>query len=280
MSKATILFADNDANFLKATAEFLEKEGYRVIPAATPTEARRTLEAGGIDIAILDIRLVKDEDEKDFSGLTLAKETARSVPKIILTGFPTYEAVREALGPNLEGLPPAVDFVAKQEETEVLLRAIREALRSEGRFEKTINSISEQLKEDYKDARQQTKMNYWASLGVSVAGIAIIFIGIGLALRGALEVGVVSAVGGVVAEAVSLLFFRRVDAANDRMDKYHLELLQTKRFETLVAACEELPSEQQVACTEKILGIVTERWFGPQTKKKQPDFKPQQSDNK
>ena len=272
MAKATILFADNDSDFLKSRKEFLEQEGYHVIPAANPTEARRIVEQEQADLAILDIRLVKDEDEKDISGLTLAKDTARSIPKIILTGFPTYEAVREALGPDLEGLPPAVDFVAKQEGPEVLLRAIRKALKSESRFEKTINGISEQLKEDYKDARQQTRMNHWASLSVSVAGIVIIFIGIGLALRESLTVGVVSAIGGVVAEAVSLLFFKRVDAANNRMDKYHSELLQTRRFETLLAACDELPLEQQAACREKIIDMAKEQWLSPQSHGRQAGF--------
>ena len=87
-------------------------DGVRDVPqeaaALDPGEARNILEQGGIDLAIVDLRLLNDGDEKDISGLTLARETARSVPKIILTRFATVEAVREALGPQLEGLPPAV----------------------------------------------------------------------------------------------------------------------------------------------------------------------------
>ncbi len=128
MAQATILFADNDPDFLKTRAEFLEQEGYLVIPAAGPTEARRILEAGKIDLAVVDIRLVNDDDEKDISGLVLAKEVARSVPKIILTGFPSVESVREALRPQLNGLPATVDFVAKQEGPEAMLSAIGKVL--------------------------------------------------------------------------------------------------------------------------------------------------------
>lgn len=128
MPKATILFADNDPDFLQTRSEFLEQEGYRVIRVAGPTEARRQLEAGGIDLAVLDIRLERDDDEHDTSGLTLAKEVARTVPKIILTGFPGYDYVREALRPQQDGLSVAVDFVAKKEGPEALLRAIRKAL--------------------------------------------------------------------------------------------------------------------------------------------------------
>ena len=107
MPKATILFADNDPDFLKTRSEFLEQEDYLVIPAGDPTEARRKLETGRIDLAIVDIRLVNDDDEKDTSGLVLAMEVARSVPKIILTGFPSYEYVREVLKSQADGLPAA-----------------------------------------------------------------------------------------------------------------------------------------------------------------------------
>jgi len=120
-----VLFADNDAFFLTTRAEFLEKAGYQVWQAPSLAEAKRLLQEGHIHLAILDIRLENDDDEKDVSGLTLAKDPAyRSIPKIILTGFPSYEHVREALGPVLDGLPPALDFVSKAEGPERLIDAV------------------------------------------------------------------------------------------------------------------------------------------------------------
>ncbi len=128
MAKATILFADNDLDFIRTRSEFLEQEGYLTVPAANLTEARRKLELGSIDLAIIDIRLNDDDDEKDISGLSLAREVARAVPKIILTGFPSYEYVRQALKPQLTGWPVAIDFVTKQEGPEALVQAIQCAL--------------------------------------------------------------------------------------------------------------------------------------------------------
>ncbi len=125
MSKATILFADNDSDFLKTRAEFLTQEGYDVVLATNPTEARRLLEAGRFNVAILDIRLVADDDEKDTSGLVLAKEYATSVPRIILTGFPSYEYVRQALGKQKDGWTLAQNFVSKYEGPEAMLRSIQ-----------------------------------------------------------------------------------------------------------------------------------------------------------
>ena len=129
---AIILFADNDMNFLKIRREFLENEGHIIISASTPTEAWKQLKQDQIDLAILDIRLIDDDDEKDISGLNLARErTFRSIPKIMLTGFPSVHAVREAMGPELDGLPAAVDFVAKQDGPKVLADAVRQIRRIE-----------------------------------------------------------------------------------------------------------------------------------------------------
>jgi len=126
----SILFADNDSDFLDTRAEFLEQAGYRVLKAYTLAQARQLLAEARIHLAVLDIRMENDEDDKDVSGLTLAKDPAfRPIPKIILTGFPTYQAVREALGPALDGLPPAVDFLAKQEGPEAFIQAVERAFK-------------------------------------------------------------------------------------------------------------------------------------------------------
>lgn len=128
MAKKTILFADNDPDFLETRKEFLERQGYEVISATSPVQARQILEHRHVDLAILDIRLAYDDDERDVSGLTLAKDPRfHPVPKIILTGFPSYQYVREVLGPALDSLPPAVDFLAKQEGPEVMIQAVEQA---------------------------------------------------------------------------------------------------------------------------------------------------------
>ena len=127
-SAATILFADNDPDFLETRAAFLAQLGYRVVTAHDPAEARRLLAGGGIDLLVVDLRLHDDEDEKDISGLDLVREVAGSVPKILLTAFPSVDTVREALGSQIEGLAPAIDFVAKREGPGRLLQAVRYAI--------------------------------------------------------------------------------------------------------------------------------------------------------
>lgn len=129
MSQSRILFADNERDFLDTRAEYLESAGYLVLKADTLEQARKLLVETRVHLAVLDIRLVDDDDDHDLSGLTLAKDPAFSpVPKIILTGFPTYQAVREVLGPVVEGLPPAVDFLDKREGPETMVQAVEKAL--------------------------------------------------------------------------------------------------------------------------------------------------------
>lgn len=126
MSRGRILFADNDEAFRTTRAQFLTD--YDVVHAGSAEEAEQVLRNQWIHLAILDIRMQDDSEEQDISGLLLAKQDAyRLVPKIMLTGFPNYRDVREALGPLLDGLPPAVDFIAKQDGPEVILEAVEQA---------------------------------------------------------------------------------------------------------------------------------------------------------
>lgn len=127
--KATILFADNNPDFLATRQEFLEQQGYHVIPVLNTEAARSELAGRNVSLAILDIRLEDDEDEKDMSGLALAKADAyRNIPKIILTGFPSYDVVREALRQGPGGLSPALAFLEKKEGREAMLIAVKRAL--------------------------------------------------------------------------------------------------------------------------------------------------------
>jgi len=269
MAKATVLFADNDVNFVNTRKEFLENEGYSVIVATSPTDARRALEQERIDVAILDIRLLRDYDEKDVSGLTLAKEVARHIPKIMLTGYPTIEAAIQALAPDLEGLPPAVTFLTKQQQEqegpEALIKAIREGLQFGKRaFKQMVDGIFKQLNEDYIDARKEARAHYWTALVVSLLGIGLIFAGIVLTFQtpGDRSVGIASTVGGIVTEVVNYLFFRRVDVAHKRVDRYHGELLQMKLFESLLAASDELLSpEDQGSIKKEIIGFTARQWL-------------------
>jgi DNA-binding response OmpR family regulator len=126
MTELYILLADNNPDFVTLVTEFLESRGYRVIPAGSADEARQLLLTRRVHLALLDLRLTDNEDENDRSGLTLAKEVALAIPKLIMTQWPTYSAVREALR-NETPLPAAVDFLFKEEGLKRLGEAVADA---------------------------------------------------------------------------------------------------------------------------------------------------------
>ncbi len=126
-----ILLADNDLFFLATRAEYLEEAGFHVYKASTYGEAIQLLQEADLKriyVAILDIRLIDDDDEKDESGLKIAREQARTLPKIILTNFPSQHYVRDALKLGDDGFSAAVDFIAKSEGPDMMMDAVREAL--------------------------------------------------------------------------------------------------------------------------------------------------------
>lgn len=303
MSKGVILFADNNPRFLKVRKEFLEKEGYQVIPAADPAEARRILEQKQVDLAILNIRLVDDTDQKDISGLTLAKETARSVPKIMLTGFPTWKAVREALGPDLDGVPAAVDFVSKAEGPEAMVQAVDLTLRrpqlkanllhafevvtlmalpwriadlgseeASRRFQKSLETTSDQLtKHREQENRRASQYHFWG-LSMAIVGMLLVLTSAVLILLGRVAPTTLPLVGSALSEAVSVFFFIREDLAHKRVKTYFTQLNELSYLGNLLAICDTLqsPSDRE-ECKKKIIDKVLEAWFGRQTRRSDVD---------
>lgn len=123
-----VLLMDNQQDVLDKWGKLLEGDGYSVLRAATLAEAEELLSHAWIQLAILDIRMVDENDENDISGLLLAKKPEfEPVPKIILTAFPSYEYVREVLAPDARGQRPALNFIAKSEGPQALRQAVQRA---------------------------------------------------------------------------------------------------------------------------------------------------------
>ena len=123
-----VLIVDNDVDFLDTCSDVLAAEGYETRKAVSREQAVTILDESWVHLVIIDLRLRDDNDDKDVSGLTLAKEeNYKAIPKIILTRWPTVSAVREALGPAMEGLPPAVDFLDKGEGMNAMLASVTKA---------------------------------------------------------------------------------------------------------------------------------------------------------
>jgi DNA-binding response OmpR family regulator len=121
-----ILFADNERTFVDVHARLLERAGYKVLPALTLEDAERKLEEERVHLALIDIRMIDDNDPQDISGRLLAeKDKYRPLPKIMLTGFSSYEHVRTVMSADRNGWPAAVEFLDKDEGADAVLEAVQ-----------------------------------------------------------------------------------------------------------------------------------------------------------
>jgi CheY-like chemotaxis protein len=293
MRKGVILFADNAPRFIDVRREFLEREGYQVVGANSPDEAKRILEEGRVDLAILDIRMVNDDDDGDISGLNLAKETARDVPKIILTGFPTWDAVKEALGPDLNGVPAAVDFIAKQEGSEAMLRAVELNLRrpqlranllekfevislmalpqrvvdlgpeeASTRFQKSFEDTSRELAQRReRESRWVARQHSWGQT-TAVLSLLLVVVGAILVLLGYANESAFTLVASTLAKVASLLFFRREEKAHARVRADFAQLGELSNLGHLLMICDSLQNPlDREEYKKKLIDSVIHRWF-------------------
>jgi len=126
MSKV-ILLVENNTDYLTILKERLELEGYKVLVSSTPYDAEKLVQNITIHLIVTDLRALDDSDEMDKSGLIFARTVAPTIPKIILTGFPSYQDVVDALRLDEMDLPPAIDFIDKRQGFRALLQAIEVA---------------------------------------------------------------------------------------------------------------------------------------------------------
>lgn len=238
MPHIKILLADNDPDFLETRREFLVREGYEVIAACSPAEAETELRRQVLNLAIIDVRLLNDDDEKDISGLELVKNVHQSVPIIILTGYPVIASLREALRQQTKSDNSVRDFILKEEGPIVLLTAVRKALESVKKPQMNVLlkpeasdelgtvtlSVAEQMFKDYELARQHARWIGWTRLALIIGGALVFLFGIVISILGHIEIGITGAAGGVIAQILGRLLTGVANDANRRWEQFHKEL--------------------------------------------------------
>lgn len=127
----TILFVDDDADFLRSQQAFFSHRGYDVMCAETQADALRLLEDRVPDIIFLDLMM-----EHYDSGFTLCHrirqdERLRKVPVVMLSGVAAVTG--KGFNQDQKGLQnwPAVDqFVDKPVTGRQLLKIVEERVGS------------------------------------------------------------------------------------------------------------------------------------------------------
>lgn len=134
MPKPVILLADNNGEYRASLIPLLRLEGYEVEEADSVESAMEKLETAALDLALVDLRLMRDEDDADISGLQVAKKAReRGIPCIIITAYDSVETTRLALRARGIEPPLAADYVPKRLGPDTLLASIAAVLERRSR---------------------------------------------------------------------------------------------------------------------------------------------------
>jgi DNA-binding response OmpR family regulator len=96
--RAKILVVDDNEAACRGLAEFLERSGFDVVCAGSFNEGRAALKEEEPDVLIADVRL------GEFNGLQLLATAPRSMPAIVVTGYPDPVIEADARGMGAEYL--------------------------------------------------------------------------------------------------------------------------------------------------------------------------------
>lgn len=121
--KAKILIVDNNAEFRKSLTLRLERDGYHVIPAASPQEAIERL-SDNPDLVLLDVRLT-DESASDRSGIDLLPSLRAQMPDLPIVVMTAYDEEKIAVEAMEKG---ATRFIRKPPSLVKFNQVIRDAL--------------------------------------------------------------------------------------------------------------------------------------------------------
>lgn len=120
-----ILLADNDDDYREGLRVALEDDGYRVKTVSNPRDARKEFDRERPALALVDIRLVSDEDPYDESGVRLTREFAESVPVIVIT---VHNRMAPIVGLFQEEPKPEAVLHKREDGRDKILGAVADAL--------------------------------------------------------------------------------------------------------------------------------------------------------
>jgi len=116
-----ILLADDEENFLMATKEILQDQGYQCDCAADAATAAKMLESAEYDLLISDIKM-PGNDELEF--IETLPQLAEGMPVILVTGYPSTKTAIHSVE------LPVVAYIAKPFNYDDLLEKMQSSIKS------------------------------------------------------------------------------------------------------------------------------------------------------
>ncbi|OYE03339.1 GAF domain-containing protein [Nostoc sp. 'Peltigera membranacea cyanobiont' 232] len=133
---------------------------------------------------------------------------------------------------------------------------------------KASEDLSKKIDVDINEARKEANNFSCLTLASSVIGLVLIFGGLIWSLthnntnpKNPIDTGKLTAISGVLVQAVTVLAFNRGKEANDRVDKYHKEVYTVGQLNILLSATEQLDPQIIQEEKQKIIQTTTTHWL-------------------
>ncbi len=116
--ESTILVVDDDQQVLRSLKIWFKNEGFDPVTATTGDEALKALSEKQIDVALVDLRMSKEDGIEVSEKLRDADDNLKI---IIMTGFPSYETAVKAMKVGV------FDYISKGSSNEKIMSIIKKA---------------------------------------------------------------------------------------------------------------------------------------------------------
>ncbi len=121
MSKARILFVDDEASIRLTLPEILKMHGFEVRSEGTVSQALHAIDEDRFDVLIADLNIGMPGD--GFTVVSAMRRTQPDAVTIILTGYPAFETALEAIRSQVD------DYAVKPANIDDLVHVIEDKLR-------------------------------------------------------------------------------------------------------------------------------------------------------
>lgn len=145
-TKPVVLIADDQVDVLAALELLLEREGFTVLKTTSPNGVKKSLEARGVDVALIDLNYTRDttSGKEGLDLLSWIKNEAPELPVVVMTAWGSVEG---AVGAIQRG---ARDYVQKPWENARLVATLKTQLELSRALiaEKKLTAENERLRDD------------------------------------------------------------------------------------------------------------------------------------
>jgi GAF domain-containing protein len=141
-------------------------------------------------------------------------------------------------------------------------------------WEESHTGITRQIDNHYSQVNWQSRLYFVAAIISSVVGAGLVLYGGWIFLSGdsatSQQLGVLTAVIGVITEAIGIFVYTQARAAHERMDRYHQELYRLRLFEILLLAAEQQQPDLEADSKRAIIDGALRHWLERQAPQNDP----------